>query len=56
MNADRETLEQLRTQLEDCLQNLPGTGAPSGIADCVDLALRRLNAFLEMIDSWDRES
>jgi hypothetical protein len=54
MNADREGLEQIRAQLEEALRNLPGTGAPAGIAEHVELALRRLNSFLEMIDGWDK--
>jgi hypothetical protein len=54
MNADREALERIRTSLEDCLRQLPKTGAPAGIADQVGLALQRLNSFLEMVDSWDR--
>lgn len=54
MNADRKTLEEIRAQLEECLQKLPSTGAPSGIAEHIELSLRRLNAFLEMIDKWDQ--
>jgi len=54
MNADRETLEQIRAQLEQSLEALPTTGAPAGIAEHVELALRRLDAFLEMIDGWDK--
>jgi len=54
MNADRETLEQIRAQLLDVFQKLPNTGAPAGIADHVEFALRRLDSFLEMIDGWDK--
>jgi hypothetical protein len=54
MNADREKLEAIRAKLEDCLELLPRTGAPSGIADHVSLAIHRLDAFLEMIDKWDQ--
>lgn len=54
MNADRKLLEEIRVQLEECLQKLPGTGAPAGITEHLDSAVRRLNSFLEMIDNWDR--
>jgi len=53
MNADREKLKEVRTRLEECLQKLPSAGAPAGIAEHVDIALRRLNSFLQMIDKWD---
>jgi len=56
MNADRETLEQIRAQLLDVFQKLPNTGAPAGIGDHVEFALRRLDSFLEMIDGWDKGS
>lgn len=53
MNADREMLEIIRAKLDECLRRLPEAGAPSGIADHVELALRRLDSFLEMVDKWD---
>jgi hypothetical protein len=53
VNADRDKLQEVRAKLEKCLELLPQTGAPAGIADHLEMGLRRLDAFLKMIDKWD---
>jgi hypothetical protein len=54
MNADREALEQIRADLEESLRKLASSGAPAGIGEHIELALRRLNSFLEMINDWEK--
>jgi hypothetical protein len=53
MNANRDLLEEVRVALAEVVEKLERSGAPSGIAAHVELALTRLEAFVAIGAKWD---
>lgn len=56
MSAERKTLLEVKTLLEDCAKKLSQCRVPSSIGSHVQLALERLTDQISMLDRWDRGS
>jgi hypothetical protein len=55
MHPDVEMLEEVRINLVSMLETLRAANVPSGIADCLELAIGRLATHLEMVRAWNNQ-
>lgn len=54
MDADRKVLGDILAKLRECHEQLSRSRAPAGIADHIQMAIRRLKDHIQMIDKWDQ--